>query len=102
MESFVLEIFLYLKFHSFVFPIFLYIQFLHIFVFAKELVRKKNLESAIFNSVLEFIHKFLLIILLFKTLLFMKEILLLSLIDFFEQLHLFLLTFAMIMHFLWT
>ena len=70
----------------------LYSVFAH-FCFSKRTCEKKNLESAIANSVLEFIHKFLIIILLFKTLLFMKEILLLSLIDFFKKLHLFLLTF---------
>ena len=44
------------------FPIFRYIQFFHIFVFPEELVTRKNLVSVIVSSVLEFICKFLIII----------------------------------------
>ena len=83
-----------------IFMFFLHISSFHIFVFAKELVTRKNLVSAIVNSVLEFIHKFLIIIILFQILLMMNQILLVSLINFFEKLHFFLSTFAMIMHFL--
>ena len=96
-----LEIFLYLKFrfYSFVFSnLSLYSIFSH-FYFCKRTCDQKK-SSVIVNSVLEFIHKFLIMLMLFKTLLLMNEILLLSLINFFKNLHYFLSTFTTITHFL--
>ena len=79
----------------------LYSVFSH-FCFCKKLVTKKNVVSVIVNSVLELIRKFLAIIILFKTLLLMNEILLVNLIISSKRLHFFLSTFAMIMRFLQT
>ena len=95
-----LEIFLYLKFrfHSFVFSN-LYIQFFHIFVFVKENATIRNQQKTIVNFVLKFIHNCLIVMLLFKMLLLMSEILCLSIINFLKKLHFFLLMFALIMHF---
>ena len=77
-------------------PIFLYIPFFHIFVFVKEISTIRNQKNAIVSFDLEFIHNWLIVMLPFKILILMSEILLLSLINFLKKL---LLMFALIMHF---
>ena len=97
-----LEMFLYLKFRFYLFAfsnLSLYPVFFHVFVFAKELVTRRNLVNVIVNFVLEFIYKFLIIIMLFKTLVLMNKILLVNLIISSKRLHFFHSMLAMILHF---
>ena len=63
-----------LEFFHLFFINFHYIQCLHIFVTAKEYVTKRKLMNFIVNFVLEFFHKFLIIILFLNTLLLMNVI----------------------------
>ena len=96
-----MDIFLYLKFrfYSFVFSkLSLYSFFSH-FCFLKENATITNQQNTIVNFVLEFIYNCLIVMLLFKILLLMSEILLLSLINFLKKLRSFFLIFALIMHF---
>ena len=96
-----LDIFLYLKFkfYSFVFSkLSLYSFFSH-FCFLKENATITNQQNTIVNFVLEFICNCLIVMLLFKILLLMSEILLLSLINFLKKLRSFFLIFALIMLF---
>ena len=97
-----LEIFLYVKFifYSFVFSSLSLYSVSSKFCFCRRTCDQKNLVSVIVNSVLKFICKFLVIIILFKTLLLMTEILLVNLIISSKRLHFLLSMFAMIMHFL--
>ena len=88
------------RFYSFVFSSLSLCSVFSHFCFCKRTCDQRTPESAIVNSVLEFIYKPLIIIILFKTLVLINEILLASLINFFGQVHFFLSTFTMIMPFL--
>ena len=97
-----LDIFLYLKFRFYLFVFsnpFLHSVFLH-FYFSKKIHKIiRNQQNTTVNFVLGFIRNCLTVMLLFKILLLMTEILLLGLINFLKKLHFFLLIFALIMHF---
>ena len=86
-----LDIFLYLKFRFYLFVfsnLFLHSVFLH-FIFVKKNATTRNQQNTTVNFVLEFIRNCLIVMLLFKTLLLMTEILLLGLINFLKKLHFF-------------
>ena len=98
-----LNIFLYLKFRFYLFVFsnpFLHSVFLHFYFSKKNHKIIWNQQNTTVNFVLGFIRNCLTVMLLFKILLLMTEILLLGLINFLKKLHFFFLIFALIMHFL--
>ena len=90
--------FFYLRFRIFSSIFHKHSVFAH-FAIAKEFVIKRKLMNFIVNFVVKFFHKFLIIIILLKTLLLMNIIFLKVLTIFLKRLHFFLLMFVIIMHY---